>query len=187
MAQGYLDIAREKQVSSELEEVAEALDTIEELTNDVLALSREGNVVGEMEYIVLEQLVQDTWNKFVTNDAALTVEGELGEILVDKSRFRELLSNVFGNTIKHAGATVNVRVGQLTDEGGFYIEDDGPGVPKSIREDVFEYGYSTREDGTGYGLPIIKRIANGHGWSVRLEEGRDNGACFEFSGVEFAK
>jgi PAS domain S-box-containing protein len=79
-----------------------------------------------------------------------------------------------------------VRVGPLADEPGFFVEDDGPGVPPEAREDVFEAGYSTSASGTGLGLAIVERIAEEHGWDCRLTTGRDGGARFEFAGVDLA-
>jgi signal transduction histidine kinase len=51
---------------------------------------------------------------------------------------------------------------------------------------VFEAGYSTTEDGTGFGLNIVKQVADTHGWNVRVTDGSDGGARFEITGVEFA-
>ena len=77
----------------------------------------------------------------------------------------------------HAGGPVTVQVGP-TDEG-FYVADDGPGIPENERQSVFEHGYSG-SDGTGFGLAIVESIAEAHGWSVRLTESRSGGARFEF-------
>ena len=49
---------------------------------------------------------------------------------------------------------------------------------------MFEAGYSTTEGGTGFGLSIVKQVANAHGWTLRVTEGTDGGARFEVTGVE---
>jgi signal transduction histidine kinase len=51
---------------------------------------------------------------------------------------------------------------------------------------VFERGYSTNAEGTGYGLDIVAEIADAHGWAVVLTESDGGGARFEITGVEFA-
>jgi PAS domain S-box-containing protein len=81
-----------------------------------------------------------------------------------------------------SGPSLSVTVGPL--DGGFYVADDGVGLPDGVRERVFEPGYSTGEDGTGFGLAIVRSIAEAHGWSVAATEGTDVGARFEFTGVE---
>jgi len=72
-----------------------------------------------------------------------------------------------------------------TDSEGFYVEDDGTGVPAGARENVFDAGHTSSDDGTGFGLAIVEGIAEAHGWDVRLSEGADGGARFTFTGVEF--
>ncbi|PSQ22659.1 hypothetical protein BRD06_09920 [Halobacteriales archaeon QS_9_67_15] len=101
-----------------------------------------------------------------------------------------------------ADPSVTVRVGTLDDESGFYLADDGPGIPDARRDAVFESGFSTSEDGTGFGLSIVEQVADAHGWSVRITEsefgdGTDEreaaedresdstpGARFEITGVD---
>jgi signal transduction histidine kinase len=70
-------------------------------------------------------------------------------------------------------------MGSLPGESGFYIEDDGPGVPPDDRTDVFENGYTTEENGTGFGLSIVQTIFEAHGWNVSLTEGTEGGARIE--------
>ncbi|WP_380676007.1 PAS domain S-box protein [Salinigranum sp. GCM10025319] len=71
--------------------------------------------------------------------------------------------------------------------GGFYVEDDGPGIPATDRDRVFEGGYSTTEDGTGLGLRIVREVADAHGWDVAVTDGTDGGARFEVTGVELVE
>ena len=77
--------------------------------------------------------------------------------------------------------SVTVTVGALNGSEGFYVEDDGPGIPESERETVFERGYTTSRDGTGFGLAIVQEIAQAHGWAVELTESGAGGARFEFT------
>jgi PAS domain S-box-containing protein len=81
---------------------------------------------------------------------------------------------------------VTVTVEPLADADGFAVADDGPGIPPADRDAVFEQGYSSDPDGTGFGLAIVETIAEAHGWTVDLVEGDDGGARFEFRGVESA-
>ncbi|PSQ57869.1 sensor histidine kinase [Halobacteriales archaeon SW_8_68_21] len=76
-------------------------------------------------------------------------------------------------------APVRVRVGRTDDR--FYIADDGPGIGVDERDAVFELGHTTAPDGTGFGLAIVERIAEAHGWTVSVTESREGGARFEFA------
>ncbi|EMA11405.1 PAS domain S-box-containing protein [Haloarcula vallismortis] len=82
------------------------------------------------------------------------------------------------------GEGVTISIGILED--GFYVADDGPGVSGAERGALFEAGYSTDDDGTGFGLAIVDRIAEAHGWTVGVTDSADGGARFEITGVEFA-
>ena len=57
--------------------------------------------------------------------------------------------------------------------------DDGRGIPAADREAVFEMGFSTKDDGTGFGLAIVDTIAEAHGWSVSVADGEAGGARFD--------
>jgi signal transduction histidine kinase len=76
--------------------------------------------------------------------------------------------------------SVTVVVDALADEDGFYVADDGVGIPESEREHVLEAGYSTSDDGTGLGLGIVSRIARAHGWEPAVTASGQGGARFEF-------
>ena len=76
---------------------------------------------------------------------------------------------------------MTVRVGALAD--GFYVEDDGPGIPEDERDEVFAHGYSTQRGGSGFGLAIVEAIADAHEWDVSVGEGADGGARFEVTGA----
>lgn len=85
------------------------------------------------------------------------------------------------------GTDLTVTIGPLNDDPGFYFADDGIGIPEDEREAVFRSGYSTTEDGTGFGLSIVREIAEAHGWTVTAAEGERGGARFEFRGVDAAE
>jgi signal transduction histidine kinase len=81
---------------------------------------------------------------------------------------------------------VAVTVGDLPDGAGFYVADDGPGIPPEQRDAVLDPGVSSTAGGTGFGLAIVRRIAGAHGWDVTVTESETGGARIEFRGVETA-
>mgnify|MGYP000377404013 FL=1 len=86
------------------------------------------------------------------------------------------------DAVEHADPTVTVTVGDLSD--GFSIEDDGPGIPDDRKDEVFELGYTTEPDGTGFGLGIVSEIVDAHGWEIRIVDAEDGGARFEITDVD---
>ena len=83
---------------------------------------------------------------------------------------------------------MTVRVGaSFADDGqlrGFYVEDDGSGISESDRDAVFEHGYTTGADGSGFGLTIVRDIVEAHGWDVHVCESGSGGARFEITGLD---
>jgi signal transduction histidine kinase len=188
VADGYLELARETGEKEHFEKVAMAHDRMVELIEDLLELARSGMDIGETETVELADLVQDCWQLITSREATLSVEDDLiMNVEADPERLRELFENLFRNAIEHGGSDVSIKVGTVPDEQGFYVEDTGPGIPEESREEVLEAGYSTAEEGTGFGLTIVKEIAEAHGWEIRITEGTDGGARFEITGVEFVE
>jgi len=179
VAQGHIEM-----IDGESAEVIERnLDRMETIIEDVLTLARQGESVEETERVDLAALAADCWESVETNAATLSTDEEL-LIMADPSRCRQLLENLIRNSVEHVGDEVSIRISSLP--GGFYVEDDGPGIDPDERDEVFEAGYTTNRDGTGFGLNIVKEIATAHGWGVDITEGSDGGARFEFTGVTAA-
>lgn len=184
VAEGRLVLAQEECDSEHLDDVDRALQRMNVLIEDLLTLAREGDQVGELEPVNLGALTETCWENVATGDATLMTDIER-RIQADQSRLQQLLENLMRNAIEHGGEDVTVTIGEL--DGGFYVEDDGPGIPEDERDDVFDAGYSTAEDGTGFGLSIVKQVADAHGWKVRVTDSSAGGARFEITRVEFTE
>ncbi len=197
----------ERSPQSHLDHIDRAHDRIDAIIDDVLALARHGETVTETEPVDLGVLAEDAWRNVETAGATLRTPETL-EIRADPRRLTRLFENLFRNSVEHAatssdsptrtkadagdehgsepatpvedgGPDVSVTVGPTDD--GFFVADDGPGIPPEKREQVFESGYSGSTDGTGYGLAIVEEIAEAHGWTVAATESDAAGARFEFS------
>ncbi|WP_136688455.1 sensor histidine kinase [Halorhabdus amylolytica] len=177
VAQGRLELARDEHDNEHLETASEALDRIEALIEDVLQLARQGQPIEERERVSLGAMARDAWGMVETADAELIVDGDR-DLLADPERFQRLFENFFRNSVEHGGEDVTVSVGTLDDAAGFYVEDDGAGIPPEERENVFESGYSTAEDGTGFGLAIVEQIVAAHEWAIDLVD-VETGTRFE--------
>ena len=205
VARGRVELARDECDSDHLSTVSDAIDRMNELIDDILTLAQEGDSVRETDPIDLGALCSDCWENVEAPDATLDLEAG-PTIAADRQRLRRLLENLFRNAVEHGstssrpeaddavehGSTdsedgepeVTITVGDLED--GFYVADDGPGIPADERADVFDRGYSTAEEGTGFGLAIVREIVDAHGWSVRAAESTEGGARFEITDVRTA-
>ncbi len=208
VARGYLRNAFETGDPDHLIRVQKALERMDELIGDSLSLARKGAVVEDPEPVDLATVARTAWGLVDTDDATLSCE-DPGVVEADEARLQELFENLFRNAVEHGrpedgpdrgggppptdlspdpddpepttadgGTTLAVTVGRT--EAGFYVADDGAGIPPDERDAVFDRGHTTSEDGTGLGLAITETIAEAHGWDVSVGESEAGGARFEF-------
>jgi PAS domain S-box-containing protein len=178
--EGRLELAEETGDPEEFAHCHDAIERMDTLIEDLLTLARSGEIIDTETHIGIGSLVERCWLTVPTEAATLRIETDR-TVSADETRFRQLIENLVRNACEHGGEAVTVTVGDLP--GGFYIEDDGPGIPAAIRDEVLEMGYSSTSDGTGFGLAIVTEIADAHGWDVRVTDGTEGGARFEFTGV----
>ncbi len=183
VAEGRVDLARSECESEHLDTAAGALDRMNVLIDDVLTFAREGSRVSDVEEVDIAEMAGACWQNVETADASLVTETSQ-QIQADRSRLQQLLENLLRNAIEHGGKDVTITLGDLDDRSGFFVADDGPGIPEDKLDDVFEVGYSTADGGTGFGLSIVREIAAGHDWEVAVTSSEDGGARFEFTGVD---
>ncbi|WP_340098867.1 PAS domain-containing sensor histidine kinase [Salinibaculum salinum] len=173
---------RESVDSESISAIRNAAGRMDELIEDLLSLSRQGEALDDIQVFDLSSVVEDAWNLVETGEATLQTDIH-ATVEADSNRLQQLFENLFRNAIEHAGPAVTVSVG--TRLQGFYVADDGPGIPEEHRESAFESGFSTNEGGTGYGLHIVADIVEAHGWSIEVTESDAGGTRFDITGVEF--
>jgi PAS domain S-box-containing protein len=177
VAQGRAALLAEQTDTEHVDPLRRALDRMGAIVEDTLTLARQGDTISETESISLTDIVGKCWATVDTDNASIDIVDET-TIRGDHDRLRHVFENLFRNAVEHGGADVTVRVG--CHDRGIYVEDDGAGIPVEKREEVFEPGRSSARGGTGFGLAIVKRIVEAHGWEVSVTDGADGGARFEF-------
>jgi signal transduction histidine kinase len=83
--------------------------------------------------------------------------------------------NLMENAVRHTPAGTHIRAGVAARDGAavLTVEDDGPGVPEELRDEVFERfvrGDGDRGSSSGLGLSIVRAVAESHGGGVELED-----------------
>lgn len=178
------NIAPESRLSEHLTHIEQSHGRMERIIEDVLTLARGDAVITPDTTVDLKAVAERAWETVDTGPATLSVDDSLQTVTGDPDRLGRLFENLFRNAIEHGtphSEAVAVRVGALSD--GFFVEDNGPGIPPGRRDRIFYPGHSKRTRGTGLGLAIVKRIAEHHGWSVAAKDGDAGGARIEFRGV----
>ena len=179
-----LELAADECSSEHLDALETALDRIDELIENTLSMARLGTDALDIEVLRLEVVANQAWDTAVDSEATLELDDSLGRVYADESTLQQLFENLFANALEHGQPETGhlvVRVGQLDD--GFYVVDNGPGLPAESRDEIFERGYSTNDAGTGFGLAIVERIADAHGGNIVATDAEDSGARFEVRGL----
>ncbi|WP_096394347.1 PAS domain-containing protein [Halorubrum trapanicum] len=211
---GSIEMARLRGETEPLDRGERAVDRIDQLVSELLTLARQGTGMDEPTEFDLASVARDAWETAAGgDDAELVVAGD-ARVYGDRGRMRQALENLFRNATEHATTDASEASGDesagdasgddalagddltvlvtATDEG-FLVADDGTGIDPDHRESVFESGFTTRADGTGYGLDIVREVVESHGWRVELRAATDgpvdladgrrlrppDGACFE--------
>ncbi len=101
----------------------------------------------------------------------------------DERKIMRVVTNIARNARQAMadGGTVRWELTDIPENGGilFRIEDDGPGIPETIRDTLFEaFTTSGKPEGTGLGLAIVRRIVEDHGGTVSFTTESGVGTCF---------
>ncbi len=168
---------------------------LEHLVDNVLQFSRldhAGTSRLALERVDLAQIIGETVEAFAPLALSRRVELDTGlaeglSATMDPARFRQLLLNLLDNAVKFGppGQHIRVTLEQAGDHGLLRVADQGPGVPESEREAIWEpyYRGASAEraavGGSGIGLAIVKDVAGRIGGRVWVEEAPGGGAAFQ--------
>lgn len=182
VASAHLEIGRETGDEESFKRVEGALERLDGVIDGILAVAR-NDAVESPTMGSLEADVEEAWSALDDPSVELILEGSV-EYSADHPQVVRALSNLFRNALDHTTDPVTIRIGPLSD--GFYVADNGPGIPPDRHEEVFEWGFTTVADGTGIGLSIVKEIVDLHGWDITITESAEGGARFEITGIDIA-
>jgi two-component system, OmpR family, sensor kinase len=120
----------------------------------------------------------DEWGVqlFVANGAPVSAD-------TDPERLGQIVANLVENALKYAKSSVTVGVARDNGQVLVRVDDDGPGIPQTERERVFERLYTARGEpgrkvGTGIGLAIVHELAGAMGGRARCEPLEAGGTRF---------
>lgn len=182
VATSYVKIARRADDPGEaLDQIETALGRAERLIDAILTMARSGRELS-IESVALDEQAHTAWAMVSTTNGSLVVETD-ATISADPQQLSRCFENLFQNAVDHGGEEVTVRVGTIG--GGFYVADDGVGIPADKQATIFDERVSHDADGTGYGLAIVRDIVAAHDWSITVTDSDPGGARFEITGVAF--
>ena len=117
---------------------------------------------------------------------AVDIAPELGEITLDRRKFKQVLYNLLSNAVKFTprGGTISIHARAERDQLVLDVMDSGPGIPPDERNRIFEAFYQGKTPqgghvkGTGIGLSVVTEFVNAHSGSIEILEAKAGGAHF---------
>jgi len=174
------------------EKMTSRLRHLEQLIEDMLMYSREGTVGEEFfsSQTLLDELHQGleaqleiTHTRFIKNN----INEEL-IIYGNRQMLLSALSNLAMNAMQamkensredNGHATIEVNVEKDDRYIFISLKDNGPGIPADLEQQIFDPFYTTRTQGTGLGLSVVKAVAKAHGGDVEYESIKNKGCTFK--------
>jgi signal transduction histidine kinase len=147
---------------------------LEKMVEDMLDFSKPLHLRKSPEEIsaVLEESVAVTRPLADEKRVELRVEalGSAPPVLLDRSRIKQVFINLLTNAIEASpeGRTVKICYRMLGKDLVVDVTDKGPGIALEIRKEIFLPFFTTRKEGTGLGLPIVKKIIEAHNGSLEV-------------------
>jgi PAS domain S-box-containing protein len=177
-----------------LERIEEQMLHIRHLLDDLLemsALERE-DVIYHIEEVNLVEVVQDEMRNVSTlvteRRQMLTFCTSLREacVLADEKHIKRAIANLLENAVHYtpSGGHITIRIEARGKEHAIHITDNGIGITKEDQQHVFEHFYradqarSVDTGGSGLGLPITRKIVEGHKGRILMQSEHGKGSTF---------
>jgi PAS domain S-box-containing protein len=159
---------------------------LDRLLSDLLDLDRlaRGTLAPQRQEVDLGALIRrGVQEGGVGAEHPVVVEAEALWIAVDGPKVERIVENLLVNATRHtpAGTTIWVRLHTMASGALLAVEDDGPGVPPQLREQIFQPFHQGQDNfgrGSGIGLALVARFANLHGGQAWVEDRLGGGASF---------
>lgn len=169
------------------ETVLEEAVRMQALVDQLLLLTRasEGRSQMQREDVDLDDLALAAVRR--AGRAGLVVDATgvgAGRVRGDAVALGQVVRNLVDNAARHAAGRIAVAVASGVDSVTLTVDDDGPGIPESDRERVFERfvrlddARARDAGGSGLGLAIVREVVRAHGGSVEVHSSPSGGARF---------
>lgn len=167
-----------------------AIDRAVDLCSRTLSFAHEGTPAPELVHFDLGTLVSDIATELsARSDDSGGQSGMIEnavprgfQIFADRDQLYRAISNLVLNAFQAGATKVSVAADEDAETTRIEVADNGPGLPPTVREHLFEpFQGSSRVGGTGLGLAIARDLMRGHGGDVELVRTGAGGTAFVLS------
>ncbi len=166
--------------------ISDEVARLERIVQELLDYSRPRNLL-RLKDVELNELVRELVAMATVEAAEHGIRVEeafdaaIGVVTIDVDKTRQVLLNIIRNAldVMLGDGSLRVETSLVDDRFRVTIADNGPGIPAEKREKVFEPGFTTRQEGTGFGLAIAKRLVELQGGQITLRDSVPVGCTFD--------
>lgn len=181
--------ALDENAREHLDRIVDRAQRLRRMIDAVLEYARAGRRQAQPEDIDVASLIAEVIDLIdVPSGVEIEVAPALPVVRAPRSPLHQILLNLIGNAVRHAGdgesPRVCVDVAETGAEWIFSVTDNGPGVPPRLHERVWQLFGTAAGDGaesSGIGLAVVRRLVESNGGGVALESEAGAGATFRFT------
>ncbi|MFD0695122.1 ATP-binding protein [Paenibacillus sp. GCM10027628] len=184
---GFIQLIKER-TGPDLQEyfvlILEELNRANEIINDFLSLAQNRNVpmeTGDLNAIIksLHPIIQADANMRGAQ-VELQLYSELAPMLLNEKEIKQLILNLVRNGLEamSGSGVIKIETRQAQDQVELLISDTGSGIPEEKLARIFEPFYTSKEKGTGLGLPVCLSIVQKHGGQMTARSVQGKGTTF---------
>ena len=178
----------EENLVRKLDIAFEQVQRLETLVKDMLAFAKPLNLQCRHGKInsLLEEIVLLAGEKAVRQHSVAIVpelQEDMPDTRYDQHRLQQALLNLVNNALEASPPGEKVVVRGRYDGSNIVIEvaDRGEGIPQERQEEIFTPFVTTKKEGTGLGLPIVKKVIEAHKGSIVIAENKEKGVTFRIT------
>lgn len=166
---GFASLLLEEFEKEYLYNIEKIVKEMQELLEKSVKLADAGLIVGAMENVDLNILVDDVALSVIPSKIEFKSD-KLPEVRGDPIKLAQVFQNLFVNAIVHGAATeITIKLEEKLDAYHILISNNGKQIPEKIRERILDTRYSSKIGG-GLGLQIVRRIIDAHDWTIELDD-----------------
>lgn len=174
------------------EKMTSRLRHLEQLIEDMLMYSREGKVGEELfsSQNLLDELYQGLEPQLELTQTRFSSRNKERDLMIHGNRQMLLsaLTNLAMNAMqamkecdKTETKKIDVVISKENNNVCIALQDNGPGIPPEVQDQIFDPFYTTRTQGTGLGLAVVQAVAKAHDGKVMLESMPNKGSTFKIT------
>ena len=175
------ELAEKRGVYELFETVGKQIEYMNKIVSDLQDFARP--LKPEFVETSLHQLINETLSMVTvpeTVKVSLVIDEDFPKLMVDHTLMKRVLINLITNALQAMpnGGKLIVRLSRTEEAAFISVEDTGVGIPKETLDKLFSPLFTTKPKGSGFGLPVCKRLVEAHGGSIMVESKVGRGSTF---------